>query len=328
MSDEIIPVAEASALAPTVGEFSVAQVIARKRTIQEVMKAVMKEGPAGHYGLIPGCGDKPSLFKPGAETLAFTFQLAPMFTVERIDLPRGHREYIVTCTLTHYPTGRVIVQAGGSCSTMESKYRYRNDDKYEVTGQRIPADAKDRKAEYRKQGFGMKKVDGAWEWVKYTGSGEKTENPDPADSFNTCLKMATKRALVAAVLIGTGASDFFTQDVEDLADAAAREEAKSPKTPATEERSAASRVSSRLREPARAPEREPGSDDTYGDLPSAGGVTPATMRHELAEASKTGPEVKDAALKCGYKGRSLDTLTDDEVRRLYDAVWPKTGGAS
>ena len=32
--------------------------------IQDVMKSVMKDGE--HYGVIPGCGKKPSLLKPGA----------------------------------------------------------------------------------------------------------------------------------------------------------------------------------------------------------------------------------------------------------------------
>jgi hypothetical protein len=38
----------------------------------------------------------------------------------------------------------------------------------------------------------------------------------PRDCENTVLKMAQKRALVAAVLNGFGLSDRFTQDVEDL----------------------------------------------------------------------------------------------------------------
>lgn len=38
------------------------------------------------------------------------------------------------------------------------------------------------------------------------------------DSQNTICKMAQKRALVAAVLIGVGASEFFTQDMEDFRD--------------------------------------------------------------------------------------------------------------
>jgi hypothetical protein len=40
-------------------------------------------------------------------------------------------------------------------------------------------------------------------------------NPDIADLVNTIQKMAQKRALVAATLIATSASEFFTQDVED-----------------------------------------------------------------------------------------------------------------
>lgn len=38
----------------------------------------------------------------------------------------------------------------------------------------------------------------------------------PRDVDNTLLKMAQKRALVAAVLNATGASDIFTQDTEDM----------------------------------------------------------------------------------------------------------------
>ncbi len=40
-------------------------------------------------------------------------------------------------------------------------------------------------------------------------------NPDVPDVVNTIQKMAQKRALVAATLIATSASEFFTQDVED-----------------------------------------------------------------------------------------------------------------
>jgi hypothetical protein len=40
-------------------------------------------------------------------------------------------------------------------------------------------------------------------------------NPDVADVVNTIQKMAQKRALLAATLIATSASEFFTQDVED-----------------------------------------------------------------------------------------------------------------
>jgi hypothetical protein len=40
-------------------------------------------------------------------------------------------------------------------------------------------------------------------------------NPDLPDTHNTVLKMSNKRALVAAVLNVTAASEIFTQDVAD-----------------------------------------------------------------------------------------------------------------
>lgn len=44
----------------------------------------------------------------------------------------------------------------------------------------------------------------------------RVEHDNPADYYNTCLKMAKKRALVDAILTATAASDIFTQDVEDM----------------------------------------------------------------------------------------------------------------
>ena len=44
----------------------------------------------------------------------------------------------------------------------------------------------------------------------------KYRSLNPYDVKNTLEKMSEKRSLVAAVLIGTGASDIFTQDLDDL----------------------------------------------------------------------------------------------------------------
>ena len=200
-------------LAPTgFAPLTAAGVRAQVNLIQEVMREVMTEGE--HYGKIPGCGDKPALFKAGAEKLGLTFRLIPTFKVDLTNLPNGHREYGITCTLTT-PAGEVVGEGVGCCSTMESKYRWRSSVAFEVTDQNIPNDARDKKAEYRKKGFGMRQVDGAWVWVKYTGTGERQEHPDIADCYNTVLKMAKKRAHVDAVLTTTAASDIFTQDVEE-----------------------------------------------------------------------------------------------------------------
>lgn len=194
------------------GERSVAEVSSQVAKIQDLMKTVMKVDE--HYGVIPGTGKKPSLLKAGAEKLCFVFRLIPSFDITRDDLTNGHREYTIKCTLKTME-GVFAGEGVGSCSTMESKYRYRNASDYEILDEPIPEDSRERKEEYRKQGFGMKKVDGVWCWVKYTSEG-KVENPDIADVYNTVLKMAKKRAHVDATITATAASDIFTQDVEDM----------------------------------------------------------------------------------------------------------------
>ena len=199
-------------------EMGLQEVIDRKRKILHVMKAVMVEGD--HYGKIPGCGDKPTLFKSGAEVLATTFGLAPTFKITRTDLTNGHREYEIICTLTHIGTGKSMGEGVGTCSTHESKYRWRRGER------KCPACGKSTiirgKAEFgggwlcfaKKGGCNSKWKDGAKEIEDQNT--DRMENPDPADQYNTVLKMAKKRAQVDATLTAVGASDLLTQDLEDL----------------------------------------------------------------------------------------------------------------
>ena len=180
--------------------------------IQQVMRETMKDGE--HFGVIPGCGKKPSLLKPGAEKLSTVFRLAPSYDIKRGDLANGHREYEITCKLTHISTGQVVGEGVGSCSTMEAKYRYRTGE-VTPTGKPVPKeywDNRDQKIIGGK-GYSTKKVDGKWQIVE---QGERVEHDNPADHYNTVLKMAKKRAHVDAVLTATAASDIFTQDVEDM----------------------------------------------------------------------------------------------------------------
>ncbi len=191
-------------------EHSVAEIVAQIGKIDALISSVMREGE--HYGKIPGT-DKPTLLQPGAQKLNLMFRLVPKFTTSTTELEGGHREVRSTCDLYHAGTGRHMGQGMGSCSTMESKYRWRP--AWEDTGGPIPQDSKERKDEYRKQGYGMKKDDaGRWLWVHYLP--ERAENPDIADCYNTVLKISNKRSLIAATLNATGASDRFTQDVEDM----------------------------------------------------------------------------------------------------------------
>ena len=151
-------------------ELTVDQLVAQADLVHSAMDRAMK--PNQHYGVIPGTG-KPSLLKPGAEKLGFLFRLAPRYEISMSNMERGHREYRVICSLHHMPTENYSGAGVGSCSTMETKFRYR------------------------------------WQ------GGQRVEYDNPADYYNTVLKMAKKRAHVDAILTATAASDCFTQDVED-----------------------------------------------------------------------------------------------------------------
>lgn len=201
--------------------------------LQQVMRQVMQEGE--HYGIIPGC-HKPSLLKPGAEKLSMTFRLSPAYEIIQVNGDYGHREYQVICTLTHIPTGQVFGQGVGVCSTMESQYRYRGGEKT-PTGRPVPQaywNTKDVKL-IGGPGYGVAKVDNAWQVVQI---GEKMENPDIANEYNTVLKMAKKRAHVDAVLTATAASDIFTQDMEDRREATAAAGERAPISEPQRKRSA------------------------------------------------------------------------------------------
>jgi len=196
-------------------ELSLEQVKRHVNLVQIVMRDVMQEGE--HYGRIPGCGTKPCLLKPGAEKLNLTFRLAPSYEVRRTDLPGGHREYEVICTLTSIATGAVLGQGVGSCSTMESKYRYRVGE-IEFVGIPVPSkywQTRDKRL-LGGEGFVPKKnpETGKWEIAKQ----QRVDHDNPADYYNTVLKMAKKRAHVDAILTVTAASDIFTQDIEELAE--------------------------------------------------------------------------------------------------------------
>ena len=211
-----LAVPERGPLQPALAPMSSDDVLRQVRLIQEVMGKAMKEGE--HYGVIPGT-DKPSLLKSGAEKLSLTFRLRPKFGLERLDLAGEHREYVVTCDLFNQAGGHEG-QGIGSCSTMESKYRWRQPKRQCPS---CGAEAIIRgKAEYgggwlcwkKQNGCGAKFAATAPEIVAQVA--DRIENPDLADTFNTVLKMAKKRAMVDATLTATAASDLFTQDLEDL----------------------------------------------------------------------------------------------------------------
>lgn len=206
-------------LAPVnrLSQSSIAVVRDQVAMIQDLQKSVMIRDV--DYGVIPGT-QKPTLMKPGAEKLCMLFKLSTRVAIERRDMPNGHREYEIKVTLNRRDEdGEFFGEGVGMCSTMESKYRYRNSQR------KCPACGKESviagKAEYgggwmcwkKKGGCGSKWVAGAPE-IESQKVG-RVENPDIADTYNSVLKIAKKRSLVDAVLTATAASHIFTQDLEE-----------------------------------------------------------------------------------------------------------------
>lgn len=194
---------------------NVGSLVKQVALIQDVMARVMRENE--HYGKIPGTA-KPTLLKPGAEKLCMVFRLEPDYEIIREFREDAFIAYTVKCTLTHIPTGQKIASGVGSCNSREEKYRWRYNET--PTEHQVPKeywDARktgDTKEMKRLIGDGMRtvKVDGVW----YIANSSKVENDNPWDLDNTIMKMACKRALVAATLNATAASDIFTQDIEDF----------------------------------------------------------------------------------------------------------------
>ena len=208
---------------------SIADVVEQKRMIAECMQQVMKQDQ--HFGVVPGTNTKPCLFKPGAETLGFMFRLRAEYkvvsSVERTDFIK----YRVRCTLTHIGSGDVWGSALATCNSRETKYVRPAPKKCpKCNGETIiigrPEYERDPKFKggwlcyQKKGGCGAKYVPDDQEII-----GQPAGIADPSDLDNTILKMAEKRAHVAAVLGATAASDFFTQDLEDLTVKAATYEA-------------------------------------------------------------------------------------------------------
>lgn len=197
-------------------QLTVEQMVQFKALVEQLYHRVLKEDV--DYGVIPGT-PKPTLLKPGAQTLCLLFGLVPHFETRETELGNGHLEVVDICRLTLKGSEVAVAEGRGSCSTMEKRYRYRSADRA------CPACGK---ATIIK---GKVEYGGGWLcYKKKGGCGEKyrdddpaivgqvvgqIENADIADCRNTVRKQSKKRAMVDAVLDGCAASDRFTADLED-----------------------------------------------------------------------------------------------------------------
>jgi len=162
--------------------------LAEKRTLlREFVKAQLREGIKGDYAVVPGTGSSKSLLQPGAEKLCQLFGLRSEIELvfKEIDIKNNFAMFSYKCSIFHISSGQKISECEAFCNSQEKKYAEKT------------------------------------EWIEQD-NGPKVKSRVPQqvpDILNTLSKMCQKRAFVGAVIRATGASDFFTQDIDDDGDA-------------------------------------------------------------------------------------------------------------
>ena len=127
-AQEPAPMTEPENLAPEAADVfpdfatSPDEVTRRTEMLRDYVKNHMNVGE--DYGVIPG-GNKPTLFKPGAEKLNAVFGLSPMVEVSnRVeDWDNGFVAYEMKVTLLNKRTGGIEAEGIGSCNSRERRYK-------------------------------------------------------------------------------------------------------------------------------------------------------------------------------------------------------------
>lgn len=275
------------------GALTIEEMSSQVNQIQLLMKKVMKKEV--HFGAIPGAGDKNVLLKAGAEKIGLMFGCRSSFKIDRTDLPNGHREYEVICSVTDRD-GNPVGEGVGTCTTMEKKYRFRA----ENTGALVPSEYWDSGKDSSILGgkdFVPRKVSGKWMIF------QQVEYDNPADYYNTALKMGKKRAYVDAILTCTAASDFFDQEeVIDTPEHFPDHNEGQPKNPASEPR----------RQPK--PKPKPAAKDGKGD----GKITSNQLRVLRRAMGDNGLEDKHVCDE--FQVESLEDLPAGEINSVLEWV--------
>lgn len=177
---------------------AVADTVQKVRVLQSTLKNILTE--RHDYGKIPGCGDKPTLLKPGAEKILMAMGITA--TYELIEHTEkfeglGFFAYTVKCILNK--NGIKITEGLGHANSKEKKWAYEY-----VYEKDLPDGA-------NKDLLKKKKINSE------SGTFYKYEVEADANSkANTILKMAKKRAQIDAVLSVASLSEIFTQDFDDI----------------------------------------------------------------------------------------------------------------
>lgn len=214
---------EAVELAMVAQEMEIEDLVARHRKIQAAIEEVLVDGI--DYGRIPGV-NRPTLLKPGAEKLSQLFMLVPEIETQETYHEDGHYTVKALCYLHHVPTGRRLGPQPALATSRESKYAYR------MMNPTCPDCGTDNIRTSKEGGYYCwRRIGGCGN--QFAAASDKAKqiatqptgrgpNPDLPDTYNTVLRMACKRAHVAATLAITGASEVFTSDIEDHAPADAQ----------------------------------------------------------------------------------------------------------
>lgn len=176
----------------TVAPLTEAALLARVETVRRITRAVMKDGV--HYGKIPGT-PKASLWQPGAEILATTFQLNASFDLtDKIeDFAEPFFMYRIKAVLRNV-NGGFAGESEAVWNSKESRYYCRGGEACKCNEHHdVPA--------YKQ---------------------------DPYMLQETGIQQARKRAFVSVVRTVTGASELFTQDLEDMATGGAADASDAP----------------------------------------------------------------------------------------------------
>lgn len=265
------------------------------------------------YGTIKGCGDKPVLFKPGAEKIATLFGLRESFerleaikdwTGQQFKEPFFNFEY--KCTLRDR-LGDVVAECVASCNSWEEKYRYRTSER---TCPKCGA-AAIKRSNYPDKQTGDK---GWYCHTKSGGCNAKFQSDDPQiisqqqgkvpndrvfDQVNTIDKMAQKRSFVGSVILAANASNFFAVEHSEIQTLDADFEP-------LEDVSSAARL-----------ERMP----IEGEEMDQGQLNRDRIRLVIERTGHTLAQVKQMA------GKTADQLNDEEMQSLIEQLlieWGRT----
>lgn len=177
---------------------SVQTTLTKVKSLQATLKGLLTENH--DYGKIQGCGDKPTLLKPGAEKILMALGITSSYELleHTEDFEGlGFFAYTVKCTLSK--SSQKITEGLGHANSKEKKWAK------EFVNEKDLPEGTDKSL--------LRKKTAESKYGTYT---KYEVDADANSKANTILKMAKKRAQIDAVLTVASLSEIFTQDFDDL----------------------------------------------------------------------------------------------------------------